>query len=144
MTLFYIRHASVLFTLDLKNNLLTQGIRSIPGGFCQLTNLRKLDLSNNNLTALPRVVLRLPNLTDLNVGLNAITRLPDNFYELRELMVFDIRHNPLVVLPACLNRNMMPNLSFVCVWGCRLELSTEMKGTTPQFPPFDSPIPPIR
>ena len=122
--------AKLLISLDLKQNHITS---SIPLGFSRLNVLRKLSLSHNRLTTVPKAVLKLRALENLDLGFNQIKRLPDNFFDLNNLMVFDIRHNPLNALPSCLNHTLMPNLSFVCIWGCRLDISNPLPGVEPDI-----------
>lgn len=68
-----------------------------PEAVMNLTSVRVLDLSRNNLTTLPLVILSMANLRVLNVSANEIRVLSNNsllsgFEELREL---DISHLPL-------------------------------------------------
>ena len=60
--------------LDLSHQELTE----VPSGIAGLKQLCVLDLSYNNLTSIPDFILELPHLKTLSVGHNAITYLPLN------------------------------------------------------------------
>ena len=62
----------------LENIQLSQNqLRALPSSFSHLTGLRQLVLSNNQFATIPSVVLKLPNLQLLDLSSNQITEIPD-------------------------------------------------------------------
>lgn len=68
------QYSANLRKLDLSHQELTE----VPAGIAGLRQLRVLDLSYNNLTSIPDFLLKLPRLRTLAIGHNAITSLPLN------------------------------------------------------------------
>ena len=66
------QNSANLRKLDLSHQDLTE----VPADIAGLKQLRVLDLSYNNLTSIPDFLLELPHLKTLAVGHNAITSLP--------------------------------------------------------------------
>jgi len=66
---------------------------------CNLRNLRQLDLSNNELTELPRRISKLKKLQYLNLGQNNLTALPDEICNLTNLSHLYLSNNELTKLP---------------------------------------------
>ncbi|KAH0629446.1 hypothetical protein JD844_011517, partial [Phrynosoma platyrhinos] len=77
--------------LDLSCNNLT----ALPSDFCSLTHLVKLDLSKNQLQQLPSDFGRLVNLQHLDLLNNRLVTLPVSFAQLKNLKWLDLKDNPL-------------------------------------------------
>lgn len=58
---------------------------------CKLSNLRILNLSNNDFTGVPAEVGQLSKLEILNLSNNPITGLPNEIGNLKNLKVLDLR-----------------------------------------------------
>ncbi|HAR54740.1 TPA: hypothetical protein DCR79_00385 [Patescibacteria group bacterium] len=83
-------------SLDLSNKGLTQ----LPRYVLQMTNLEKLDLSNNQLTgALPAEIRQLKNLKILDMSDNLMTGIPAEIGQLSNLQVLDLSNNKFTGLP---------------------------------------------
>jgi hypothetical protein len=63
-------------TPDLRLYLANNGLRSIPGELCTLTNLKFLSLRNNKITSIPPQLGYLSSLECLNVSVNRLSYLP--------------------------------------------------------------------
>jgi len=82
--------------LDLSN----VGLRQLPPLIGSLTNLSKLELSNNrHLAALPPEIGHLANLTELALQGCNVARLPPELRNLQNLRSLSCSHNPLTELP---------------------------------------------
>lgn len=68
---------------------------ALPASLSKLKNLKKLDLSWNNLLELPEVVTELSNLEELDLGGNELGSLPQSFEKLQQLKKLDIGGNPV-------------------------------------------------
>ena len=66
------------------------------------SQVRRLDLSGQNLTVLPDSIGLLANLVELNLGRNKLTTLPASVGELRNLDVLNISNNNFNELPAAI------------------------------------------
>eukprot|EP00741_Cyanophora_paradoxa_P004881 tig00000841_g4736.t1 len=87
--------------LDLDGNKLTR----IPGAeLAKLTNLEKLYLSDNQLTALPPEIGRLAALQALGVSSNRLTALPPEIGRLSNLQQLFVRDNQVTALPPEIGR----------------------------------------
>jgi len=76
--------------LYLNNNLL-EG--SLVGELRQMSNLRILDASNNNLTGLIAEIGQLDKLETLNLANNDLTDLPNELQKLKGLKTLDLSGN---------------------------------------------------
>lgn len=74
-------------------------ITELPRQLFMCHGLKYLDLSDNELQALPAAISSLVNLRHLNVSKNAITSLPDTMKCLKHLVFLDLSVNPLEKLP---------------------------------------------
>jgi internalin A len=81
--------------LDLSRNQLT----ALPPEIAELTSLTTLNLWSNQLTALPPEIGKLTNLTTLNLWSNQLTALPSEIGELTNLTKLYLRDNQLTALP---------------------------------------------
>lgn len=90
-----------LAVLELRNNK----IRVIPSALSALSGLKVLDVSNNKVETMEEVTL--PNLADLNLSKNNLCAMP-NLSGLRSLARLALSDNALTELPASLGT--MPSL----------------------------------
>eukprot|EP01125_Pyxidicula_operculata_P013090 TRINITY_DN4334_c0_g1_i1.p1 TRINITY_DN4334_c0_g1~~TRINITY_DN4334_c0_g1_i1.p1 ORF type:complete len:1370 (-),score=387.10 TRINITY_DN4334_c0_g1_i1:146-4255(-) len=87
-----------LVQLDLSKNFITEvGCRQVVTG--KFYNLKKLDVSHNNLFFLSPVVGRLKNLQTLDISYNKLTVLPSTLCECSLLEKLIVRNNQLDTLP---------------------------------------------
>lgn len=80
-----------LDVLDVSNNKLTG---ALPSQIGNLTNLKTLDASDNQMTGVPAEVRMLRDLQVLDLSNNRITGLPMELGDLTQLKVLDLRGNP--------------------------------------------------
>lgn len=81
----------VIFKID--HNLLDG---SLIGEVRQMSKLKQLDVSNNNMTGMPAEIGQLSNLQTLNYSYNKITGLPNELSHLKNnLKEFNLTGNPL-------------------------------------------------
>ena len=71
----------------------------IPEEVFELTSLKVLNLSHNQLSYLPESIGNLANLTTLNLSGNQILNLPKSISELANLTILDLSENKLSSLP---------------------------------------------
>ena len=69
----------------------------------EMDTLTFLDLSGNNITALP-AQLRMPKLTFLDLSVNKLTLLPESVGDLQALQVLLLDRNDLTILPGSVGR----------------------------------------
>jgi len=74
-------------------------IKTIPKEIFNLKNIKKIDLSNNNLSFVPKEISNFENLTSLNLSHNNINLLPDSLDKLISLEELNISYNKLNILP---------------------------------------------
>jgi Leucine-rich repeat (LRR) protein len=86
----YIFSRTDLEELDLSHNALTG---ALPAEVRRLSELKVLDLSNNNFTGVPAEIGQLKNLEILDLSHNALTGLPYELGNLAKLRVLDISGN---------------------------------------------------
>ena len=84
-----------LTTLDLSDNQLA----ALPESVTRLQNLTTLDLNRNQLTALPESFGDLQNLTKLTLSFNQLTALPESVTHLQNLTTLGLGYNQLAALP---------------------------------------------
>jgi len=85
-----------LYSLDLSNNLL-QSLESITPFIQHSFKLQSVILSRNKLSAFPRLLTTLPNLTDLDLSCNHLATLEANdFQHLAKLRNLNISYNSLI------------------------------------------------
>ena len=84
----------------LKILILSQNnIRKIPSEIEKLYQLKKIYLGNNQLTSLPESIGNLSNLVQLNLGNNQLTSLPESIGNLSNLVQLNLGNNQLTSLP---------------------------------------------
>ena len=89
-----------LTKLDLSDNQLT----SLPAEIGKLTQLTKLYLSDNQLTSLPAEIGQLTQLTELNLSNNQLTSLPAEIGNMTQLTELYLSNNQLTSLPDSIRR----------------------------------------
>jgi internalin A len=82
-------------TLDLSNQNLTE----IPREIFQLQNLRSLDLYNNQIVKIPDEITQLQNLRLLYLSSNQIVEIPDAITQLQNLTELYLSRNQIVEIP---------------------------------------------
>jgi Leucine-rich repeat (LRR) protein len=82
-----------------KLNLSDNQLMSLPDSLGQLTQLTKLNLSDNQLMSLPESLERLTQLTELDLSSNQLTSLPESIGQLRSLLSLQLMYNHLSSLP---------------------------------------------
>ena len=90
------RQESTGTTVDLSGQQLT----AIPESVLSRTDITSLNLSNNQLTTLPAGIEKLTNLEVLNIENNRLESLPAEIGLLKKLRVADFSNNRLTSLPA--------------------------------------------
>ena len=81
--------------LDLSHNQLS----AVPPEWGQLQNLTALDLSHNQLSAVPPEWGQLQNLTALDLSHNQLSAVPPEWGQLQNLTALDLSHNQLSAVP---------------------------------------------
>ncbi|XP_068633747.1 leucine-rich repeat-containing protein 1 [Battus philenor] len=84
-----------LETLLCQSNRITE----LPRQLFMCHGLKYLDLSDNELQAIPTAISSLVNLQHLNISRNTLASIPDNMKALKYLMFLDLSVNPLEKLP---------------------------------------------
>lgn len=113
-----------LVHLDASHNALTTLCDQL---CCAWTHLQQLNLSTNNITALPPQFGQLSSLTELNVANNRLERLPASLGELSNLRVLIADNNLLAELPTSIGS--LSQLAFISANNNRLQyLPEEMLG----------------
>lgn len=89
------RNLNRITSLDLSGEELT----AIPSIVFKCRNLKKLNISNNRLSSIPKEIKTLQKLKVLNVSHNMLSQIPAPVCRLLKLRVLDISHNQIKVLP---------------------------------------------
>lgn len=77
-----------------------QNLSKMPADILAMTNIQKLDLSNNKLTgALPAEIRHLQNLQVLDISNNRMTGLPAELGQLSKLRILNASNNQLTGIP---------------------------------------------
>jgi hypothetical protein len=104
-------------------NLAGMNLTELPDSIGQLTNLRSLILSRNQLKTLPNSLAQLKQLKELSINLNQLTNFPDVVGELEELSHLYLGQSTggisLGSLPTCLRK--LTKLIFLNCSNCDLE-----------------------
>ncbi len=117
-----LRQLTQLRSLDLSSNQLTE----LPEFLDNLTQLRYLSLSSNQLTTLPEFLGDLTQLLSLILSYNQLTSLPERLGNLTNLALLDIAGNELTALPGSLGQ--LQNLVYLYMDKCELESIPEWVG----------------
>jgi Leucine-rich repeat (LRR) protein len=114
---FFIQH-SILFNnlsrLDLFNNSLSE----FPSCICDITCLKDLQLSKNNLKCIPETVGNLKNLVKFSIQSNKIYVLPKSICNLLALKELYVSNNALTKIPG--NIGSIKNLTTLAVGGNKI------------------------
>ncbi len=86
--------------LNLPNNQIT----AIPEDLGLLSNLRELDLDRNQITLIPEDLGQLSNLTQLNLSENQITVIPEAIGQLSNLTQLNLSENQITVIPEAIGK----------------------------------------
>lgn len=81
--------------LDLSCN----NMEEMPESLIKLKQLNWLDLSNNKFTSLPKSLGQIEQLESLDLSNNQLTKLPESLGDLRKLHWFDISNNGMTEIP---------------------------------------------
>ncbi len=89
---------------ETKLSLVKRGLTwDVPLAVFSLSNLTRLDLSNNKLTSLSPEMRKLSSLLDLILRSNELTDLPGELIYIRRLRVLDVQDNLLRRVPLCIS-----------------------------------------
>ncbi len=89
-------------TLLRRLNASENQITKLPDNYGMLQNLEKLDLSHNRLIKLPNSFGNLRSLKYLDISFNFLEYLPDSIANLQSLEVLNLCENHLRILPECI------------------------------------------
>ena len=89
-----------LQTLNVSRNQLA----ALPNAISRLAKLRFLSVRSNQLASLPEAIIQLPQLQMLDVSGNHLTGLPEAIIQLPQLQMLDISGNHLMSLPEAIGR----------------------------------------
>ena len=82
-----------------KLNLSGQNLTEIPSYVFEYTNLTKLVLSRNNICKIPKEIAKLKKLEVLDLTYNKLTEIPAPVFKLPKLRVLSVGHNQLRKFP---------------------------------------------
>lgn len=82
-----------------EHQLSTSDLAELIPLMANISDLRKLSLSNNRLTAIPDELCKLINIQELYLARNLIENLPGQFTELKNLRVLNLSANLLTTIP---------------------------------------------
>nr|WP_235596146.1 leucine-rich repeat domain-containing protein [Leptospira weilii] len=74
-------------------------------------DVRQLDLTAKELTALPKEIGQLRNLQTLNLGSNRLTTIPEEIAQLRNLRTLHLKGNPIASKERQRIRQLLPKCS---------------------------------
>jgi Leucine-rich repeat (LRR) protein len=92
---------------------------NFPVKLFNLLNLKKLKVSNMNLTSIPDSIDILYNLEELDFDVNKITTIPESLYNLKNLKVLGLDRNPLKNVPYGISK--LSNLQRISLVQCNLD-----------------------
>lgn len=95
---------------ELQNETVYKNLDSLPKN---LELVYRVDLSENDLTAIPNVILKLSNLQELNLSVNNLTEL-NNLEELQNLQILNIGMNKFKTFPIEITK--LKKLKMLEIW----------------------------
>jgi len=99
---------------ELKLDLSSLNLTSVPESISQLTSLRFLNLADNQLTELPELIGQLKQLTALYVSNNRLIQLPESIGQLHQLQHLDLMGNQLTELPESIGQLTKLETLYLC------------------------------
>jgi hypothetical protein len=96
-------------------DLSSQDLTAIPSSVFAMTNLEYLNLANNNIASVPSDIGDLTRLKWLYLNQNPIVSLPDSINKLADLQLFSIGYDKIVAMPS--NMAGMTNLREIVLRG---------------------------
>ena len=84
--------------------LLRDRLLEVPNSISRLTQLKKLNLSHNQLGSLPEWISQLTQLESLDLSCNQLTSLPESIGELKRLKTLIIASNRLETIPVSIGQ----------------------------------------
>ena len=79
-------------------------ITVIPDAIANLTNLKELNVNENQITVIPDAIANLANLTKLDLHSNQITAIPDAIANLASLYMLSLSNNQITVIPEAISK----------------------------------------
>ncbi len=101
--------------------MVTQKLRLSPN-IAKLKKLKKLDVSGNGLTKIPKELYDLTGLTALDLGTNSIAKIPEGIGKLKQLKVLKLNSNwgnSLDVTHLMAEIHLLQNLKVLHLWSCQ-------------------------
>lgn len=108
-----------LRVLDLRRNLLS----SVVMGGTTHEAMRTVCMANNQMTALPQALCRMPMLTELDVSFNRLSSLPPELRQLAHLTRLSVEGNGLVTPSVALIRGVLGSIDVVTRFPRLLQLN---------------------
>ena len=82
------------------------GVREIPSSIADMVSLEKFEAFGNGITEVPEDLGVAPRLRELNLRANQISLIPEGVLSSRSLQAVFVTDNPLVEIPAMVERQM--------------------------------------
>jgi Leucine-rich repeat (LRR) protein len=101
-------------------------LSEFPDAVLQLTNLKILNLSWNQITSIPEVIGQLSNLTQLDLHNNQITSIPEAIGQLSNLTLLSLRDNQITSIPEAIGQ--LSNLTWLDLDGNQITSIPEALG----------------
>lgn len=87
--------------------------RSLEDALKESNRVCYLDLSNRNLTELPKEVLQFNNLQSLYLNFNKLTTFPEDIRKLKNLTSIDLTGNPITIEETDRIRSLLPKVNIL-------------------------------
>jgi internalin A len=107
------------------------GLRSVPEWISDLSELKKLNLSSNQITTIPTSILRLQKLDTLWLHQNLFETFPELVTQLSNLQALSISNNRIASVPSTIGA--LKNLTLLWLFGNDLDELPESIGTLPNL-----------